>query len=169
MQRARQKGDATNAVRCEARCSVLRWLMQRAALACAPHCFILPKIMSCGWEHSQPPCTAAFSLLETASRLPGQCSRRACSWGCVMPVGSFLSVSYYGKAPRTTCCRLGADGVTCGRRASVEPTGQNFRLSMRPLRPRTLTRRGAAKVKSGKDRQTTGAGKTPYRHGKIPL
>ena len=87
------------------------------ALACAPYCFILPKIMLCGWEYSQPPSTAAFLSLETASRLPGQCSRRASSRGCVMPVGSFLSASYYEKAPGQLAVAWGLMGLC----VAVEP------------------------------------------------
>lgn len=143
MQRARQKEGATNAVRCVARCNALRWLMQHAALAYAPHCIICPKMKSRGREYGQPPRAAASLSSETASRLSVQCSRRGHSLGCVMPAGSFLSASYYEIAPRATCCRLGADGVVCGRQSSVGLMAQNFRLSMTPLRARTLTRRGA--------------------------
>ena len=63
--------DAMSAAegRCNKR-STLRSPLQRAALACAPHCFILPKIMSCGWEYSQPPCTAAFPSSGNRFSLP---------------------------------------------------------------------------------------------------
>lgn len=46
----RENGHVKNAVHCEARCTALRWLMQRAAMADAPQCVICPKIPPCGKE-----------------------------------------------------------------------------------------------------------------------
>lgn len=51
VQRKLQKGQKTNAVRCEAQCSTLQQNMQCAAMADAAHCVSRSGILSCNEEH----------------------------------------------------------------------------------------------------------------------
>ena len=73
MQWAEQKGAPFRAGRCDDICNALRRPMQRAAMADAPRCDILPGTYLCVRQCQEPGCTAASRSAMGASHLQVQC------------------------------------------------------------------------------------------------
>ena len=73
VQRKLQKGQETNAVRCEAQRSTLQQAMQCAAMADAAHCVSRSGILSCNEEHRKTLPAAVLQPEKTAFRASAQC------------------------------------------------------------------------------------------------
>ena len=58
--RKQEKAEPGNAARCDGRCNALRWPMQRAALADAPHCTFRPIGMGLPWPTAAKPHAPLF-------------------------------------------------------------------------------------------------------------
>ena len=117
MQWAEQKGAPFRAGRCDDICSALRRPMQRAAMADAPRCDILPGTYLCVRQCQEPGCTAASRSAMSASHLQVQRCQEALHLHFRMSV----------EPPR---------GSTCQRRAMrSRPASMRSMMKSRMVKP----------------------------------
>ena len=112
------------AVRCDGLCSVLRWPVQRAAMACAPHCAICLGILPGVGRCRKPACAPVSLVVVKASHGVARCcaASRPCPRGMsVRPItrvppaaaeGTFVSFIYNPHCS-VKCQRLSCTGTCC--------------------------------------------------------